>query len=148
MRLVDADILSYALFKKHNAHPFCWPVLLSAVHGKTRVAITIVTLLETYHALVNDYLVDPKEAHFKLDGLSRSRRIVFIPTTVEIVRKALEIAENHNARSFDANVIASAEVNGITVIMSNDRHIQRLCRERNLILENPVPENVRSAMKM
>lgn len=147
MRLIDADILSYALFKKHNAHPFCWPVLLSAVHGKIRAAITTVTLLETYHALVNDYLVDPKEAHYKLDGLSRSRRILFIPITVEITGKALEIAKNHNVRSFDANVIASAEVNGITVIMSNDRHIERLCRERNLISENPIPEDVRSTMK-
>jgi len=50
--------------------------------------------------------------------------------------------------SFDANVIASVDVNGITVIMSNDRHIERLCRERNLISENPIPEDVRSTMKM
>ena len=39
MRLIDADILSYALFEKHDAHPYCWPLLQNAVHGKTRIAI-------------------------------------------------------------------------------------------------------------
>ena len=59
MRLIDADILSYALFEKHDAHPYCWLTLLDAVHGRMRAAITTVTLLEVYNALVHDYLVDP-----------------------------------------------------------------------------------------
>lgn len=148
MRLIDADILSYALFEKHDAHPYCWPTMLDAVHGRMRAAITTVTLLEVYNALVYDYLVDPSEASHKIDGLTRSRKIRFVPMTIEIVRKAIEIAKGQKARSFDANLIASAEVEGITVIVSNDRHIERLCQERNLIVENPIPVDVRKKMKI
>lgn len=147
MRLIDADILSYALFEKHDAHPYCWPILLDAVHGKIRAAITSITLLETYNSLVYDYLVASKEVADKIYGLSRSRRMLFIPATIQAVCKAIEIAEKHNARSFDANLVASAEVNDISIIISNDRHIERLCRERNLIFENPIPKNVRERMK-
>jgi len=148
MRLIDADILSYALFKGHNAHKYCWPVLQDAVHGRIQAALTAVTLLESYHALVKDYLVEPEEAYYKLDGLSRSRRIRFLPVTIETVRRALEIAKDHNVRSFDANLAASAEVNGISIIISNDKHVARLCKERRLAVENPVPKEVRKKMEM
>lgn len=148
MRLIDADILSYALFEKHDAHVYCWPMILDAVHGRIRAAITTVTLLEAYNALVHDYSVDSSEASYKIDGLTRSRKITFVPTTIKIIRKTIEIAKDHNARSFDANLIASAEIEGITVIISNDHHIERLCNERNLILENPIPFDVGKKMKI
>lgn len=147
MRLIDADILAYGLFEKHDAHSYCWPILLDIVHGRMRAAVTAITLLETYNSLVYDYLVESDEASYKIDGLSRSRKIQFISTTPEAVRKAIEIAKSHHVRSFDANLVASAEVNGISVIVSNDRHIQRLCRERNLIFENPIPSDVREKMR-
>jgi predicted nucleic acid-binding protein len=87
MRIIDADILTYALFEKHDAHPYCWPLLQSAVHGKTRVAIANTSLLETFHALVGDYQVEREEAAYKLDGLTRSAKIRFLPLTVDIARK-------------------------------------------------------------
>lgn len=148
MRVVDADILSYALFRRHDAHPYCWPLLQDAVHGKISVAIATVTILETYHALVEDYRVEREEAFRKLDALTRSRRIRFIPMTIDVVRKALEIAKTHKVRSFDANLIASAETNEISVIVSNDKHIGRLCKERGLILENPIPEEITKKMRL
>jgi predicted nucleic acid-binding protein len=148
MRILDADILAYALFEKHDAHPYCWPLLQSAVYGKTSVAIATTSLLETYHALVEDYEVEKEEAAYKLDALTRSAKIRFLSLTVEISRKALEIAKLHKVRSFDANLIASAETNEITVIISNDRHIARLCKERDLIIENPIPKNITEDMKL
>ena len=148
MRIIDADILSYALFEKHDAHPYCWPLLQNAVHGKTSVAIAITSLLETYHALVEDYEVEKEEAAYKLDGLTRSAKIRFLPLTLGISRKALEIAKLHEVRSFDANLIASAETNEISVIISNDRHIARLCKERDLIIENPIPKEIAKNMKI
>ena len=148
MRIIDADILSYALFEKHDAHQYCWPLLLSAIHGKTSTAIAVTSLLEAYHALVEDYGVEREEAAYKLDGLTRSTKIRFLPLTVDGARKALEIAKLHQARSFDANLIASAETNEISVIISNDHHIARLCRERDLIIENPIPRNVARDMKL
>jgi len=147
MRIIDADILSYALFEKHDAHPYCWPLLKNAVYGKTSVAIASTSLLETYHALVEDYEVEREEAAYKLDGLTRSAKIQFLPLTVEVARKAIEIAKLHKIRSYDANLIASAETNKISVIISNDRHIARLCRERDLIIENPIPKDIAKEMK-
>ena len=148
MRIVDADILSYALFRRHDAHPYCWPLVQNAIHGKISVAIATVSLLETYHALVEDYRVEREEAFGKLDVLTRSRRIRFLPMTTDIARKALEIAKVHKVRSFDANLIASAETNGISVIVSNDGHVARLCKERGLILENPIPKEVTKKMRL
>lgn len=148
MRIIDADVLSYALFQKHDAHPYCWPLLQNAVHGKTNVAIAAANLLEVYHALVEDYGVDREDASYKLDALTRSTKIKFLPLTVEVTRKALEIAKLHKVRSFDANLIATAEVNQITVIVSNDAHIAKLCKERGLIVENPIPKEVAKNMKL
>ena len=51
-------------------------------------------------------------------------------------------------RSFDANLIASAETNGITVVVSNDAHIGRLCKERGLIIENPIPKEAAKKMRL
>ena len=148
MRLIDVDILSYALFEKHDAHIYCWSLLQNAVHGKTRVAISITSLLETYHALVDDYQIEREEAAYKLDGLTRSAKIRFLPLTVDTAQKALEIAKLHKMRSFDANLIASAETNEISVITSSDRHIARLCKERGIIIENPIPKDITKEMKL
>jgi predicted nucleic acid-binding protein len=147
MRIIDADILSYSLFQKHDAHPYCWPLLQNAIHGKMSAAIATASLLEAYHALVEDYHVEREEASDKLDALTRSTRIRFLPLTVDTARKALEIAKLHKVRSFDANLIASAEINGISVIVSNDAHIARLCKERGLIIENPIPKDVGKKMR-
>ena len=130
MRIIDADILAYALFQKHEAHPYCWPLLQNAIYGKMSVAIATANLLEAYHALVEDYRVEREEASYKLDALTRSTRIRFLPLTVDVARKALEIAKLHKVRSFDANLVASAEINDISVIVSNDAHVARLCKER------------------
>jgi len=148
MRLVDADILSYALFRRHDAHPYCWPLLQNAIHGRISVAIATTTLLEAYYALVEDYRVEREDAFRKLDALTRSKKIRFLFMTIETARKALEVSKVYKARSFDANLIASAETNGISVIVSNDKHIARLCRERSLILENPIPEEVAEKMRL
>jgi len=147
MRIIDADILSYALFQKHDAHVYCWPLLQDAVHGKISVAIATISLLEAYHALVEDYQVDREEASYKLDGLTRSAKIRFLPLTIETSRRALEIANLCKVRSFDANLIATAEMNQISVIVSNDAHISRLSEERGLIIENPIPKEVANRMR-
>jgi predicted nucleic acid-binding protein len=147
MRIIDADILAYALFEKHDAHLYCWPLLQTAVQGKTATAIATTSLLETYHALVDDYGIKREEAAYKLDGLTRSKKIQFLPLTIEIARKALEIAQLHKIKSYDANLIATAETNKISVIISNDHHIARLCKERDLIIENPIPKDLTEQMK-
>jgi predicted nucleic acid-binding protein len=89
-----------------------------------------------------------EEASYKLDGLTRSKRIRFLPLTVDAARKALEIAKLHKVRSFDATLIATAETNKISVIVSNDAHIFRPCKERGLIIENPIPKEISKKIKL
>jgi predicted nucleic acid-binding protein len=148
MRIIDADILSYALFQGHDAHPYCWPLLQNAVHGKINVAIATVNLLEAYHALVEDYGVERQEASYMLAALTRSTKIRFLPLSAEITRKALEIAKLCKVRSFDATLIATAETNQISIVISNDAHIARLCKERGLVIENPIPKEASNKMKL
>lgn len=147
LRLIDSDILTYAMNDKHVAHSHCWPIVERAVLGKIQAALSIVSFLEAYNSLVRDYEVDPAEASSKLDGLSRSRKVAALHLDVDIVRRALEIARNHRARSFDAAIVASAENNKISIIVSNDAHIRRLCEERGLVIENPVPKELRRKME-
>ena len=144
---MDSDILTYALNAKHSAHPYCWPILRKAVCGEMEIALAVQSLLESYNALVYDYGVDRREASGKLDGLSRSRRISFLPATIASLRKALEISRQHEVKSYDAHIVACAELNRTSIIISNDRHIERLCKERDLVLENPIPEAVRKAVR-
>jgi predicted nucleic acid-binding protein len=144
MRLMDSDILTYALHAKHVMHPYCWPILQKAVRGEVGLALSVQSLLESYNALVHDYKVEPEEASVKLDGLSRSKKILFLPATLATARRAFEISKKHAVRSYDAHVIACAELANISIVLSNDRHIEKLCRERGLVLENPIPKSARS----
>jgi len=61
MRLMDSDILTYALNAKHSAHPYCWPAFQKAVRGEMEMAIAIQSLLESYNALVYDYKIERRE---------------------------------------------------------------------------------------
>jgi predicted nucleic acid-binding protein len=71
-----------------------------------------------------------------------------MPLTIDTARKALEITKIHKARSFDANLVATAEINKISVIISNDAYIARLCNERGLIIENPIPKEAAKQMSL
>ena len=122
-------------------------ILERAVFGKIQVALSAISLLEAYNSLVRDYEVEATEAESKLVGLSRSRKVSILCVDTEIVSRSLEIAKNHKARSFDATIVASAENNKISIIVSNDAHIRRLCEERGLVIENPIPEEVRKKME-
>jgi predicted nucleic acid-binding protein len=91
--------------------------------------------------------VEREEAVYKLDGLTRSTKIRFLLLTLDIARKALEIAKLHKVRSFDANLIALAETNEISVIINNDHHIERLCKQRDLITRKPDTKEIARKMK-
>jgi len=47
MRIIDADILSYALLENHIATPFAKPIVLRALKGELEVSVTATTILET-----------------------------------------------------------------------------------------------------
>jgi len=69
MIILNAAILSYALFPRHDAHLYFWPLLQNAIHGRMSAAMATLSLLKVYHALVEDYSVE-REASPKLDALT------------------------------------------------------------------------------
>ncbi len=47
----------------------------------------------------------------------------------------------------DALLIATAIDNNIPVVVSNDKYVEKLAEKYGLILENPIPEEVRKQMR-
>jgi len=65
MRLIDADIPSYALYDEHVAHPYAWPMVERAIRGELVLYVTHTTILETYNVLFWYYRVRPRIALLK-----------------------------------------------------------------------------------
>lgn len=59
MRIIDADILSYALYNDSPAHDPAWNFLEKAISGELEVYLTYTTILETYNVLFWYYRVRP-----------------------------------------------------------------------------------------
>lgn len=141
MRIVDADILCYALLKGHVANPFCEPIILMGLRGKLDVSVTPVTLLETYNTLYWDYHVRPKAIVLK------KVRIVAEGLKLTATSKlGYKIAEDENIPLGDGLLIGTALENKIPIILSNDSHIKRKAGKYGLIVENPIPEQIRRKM--
>ena len=141
MRLVDADVLSYALLEDHVATPYSRPLILKALRGELEVYVLDTTLLEAYNTLFWYYRVRPREAVLrKLEVVARGLTVLGASTSG--VRLALE----ENVPLGDAFLVATALERRIPVVVSNDSHVRRLAERYGLICENPIPEDVRRAM--
>jgi len=51
LRIMDSDILSYALYDESPAHPYAWKVLEKGLFGEVEIYLTYTTILETYNVL-------------------------------------------------------------------------------------------------
>ncbi len=139
--IVDADILCYALLKGHVANPFCEPIILKGIRGKLEVSVTPVTLLETYNTLYWDYQVRPR-----VKVLRKVRIVVEGLELIAVSKLGYKIAEDENIPLGDGLLIGTALENKIPIILSNDRHITRKAGKYGLIVENPIPEQIRRKM--
>ena len=62
MRLVDADILSYALYDLSPFNPLCNTLIERAARGELELYVTHTTLFEAYNVLYWAYRVRPRRA--------------------------------------------------------------------------------------
>jgi predicted nucleic acid-binding protein len=62
LRLVDADILSYALYDLSPFNPLCKTLIERAARGELELYVTHTTLLEAYNVLYWAYRVRPRRA--------------------------------------------------------------------------------------
>ena len=141
MRIIDADILSYALYDESPAHPHAWKLLEKALIGETELYITQTTILETYNILFWFYRVRPlRNLLEKLKLTIEELRIV--NTSIH----GFNIALSENIPLGDGFLIATAIEHRIPIIVSNDKHIIDKAPKHGLIVENPIPKNIREKL--
>jgi predicted nucleic acid-binding protein len=141
LRIVDSDILSYALYDESPAHPYAWRVIERGLLGEIELHLTYITILETYNVLFWFYRIRPLN---KL--LEKLKLTVGGLKVVETSITGLDVSLKENVPLGDGFLIATALRHRIPVIVSNDSHILNSAQKYGLIVENPIPEDVRKTL--
>jgi predicted nucleic acid-binding protein len=141
LRLIDADILAYALYDESPAHNAAWKTVERALNGEIELHVTYTTILETYNTLYWFYRVRPLKAltdkmSLTIDGLK----------VVETSVNGLNISGAENIPLGDGFLIATALKHGKPIIVTNDAHIISKAQKYGLITENPIPDEVRKSL--
>jgi predicted nucleic acid-binding protein len=142
VRIIDADIMCYALLENHIASQYTLPLIEKGLRGELEVYVTATTLLETYNTLFWHYRIRPrsKVAH-KLRLVAEGLNLI------PISEMGFKIALDENVPLGDAILVATALENNIPILVSNDGHIKKLSSKYGLIYENPLPKEVRSQLR-
>ncbi|QOJ79255.1 type II toxin-antitoxin system VapC family toxin [Infirmifilum lucidum] len=141
MRVIDADILSYALLENHIATPYARPILVRALKGELEAYVLDTTLLEAYHTLYWYYRVRPRSAVLeKLRIVAEGLNILCASP------RGLLLALEEGVPPGDGLLVATALQNRIPIVVSDDKHVKRLAGKYGLIYENPIPEDVKEKM--
>ena len=138
MRILDSDILSYALYNESPAYPCAWRVLERGLLGEIELYLTYTTILEAYNVLFWFYHVRPLK---KL--LEKLKLVVGSLKVVETSIDGLNISLEENIPLGDAFLIDTALNHRIPIIVSNDSHIRGKAPKYGLIVENPIPEEIK-----
>jgi len=139
VRIIDADILSYALIDNHIANPYTKPLVEKGIKGEIELYVTTTTLLETYNTLYWHYRIKPR--------INVARKIWLIAEGLKLIppsNRGFRISVDENVPLGDALLIATALDNKLPIIISNDKHIKKLTKKYGLIYENPIPFKIRS----
>ncbi|MHA1616461.1 MAG: type II toxin-antitoxin system VapC family toxin [Candidatus Njordarchaeales archaeon] len=141
MRIIDADMLSYALYDDHIAHPYAWQIVEKAIRGVIEVYVTPITILETYNVLYWYYKVQPRK-----DLLKKLKLVVTHLKITQVSLRGLDIAMVENIPLGDGFLIATALEKKIPVIVTNDKDIIKKAPKYGLIIENPIPPEIQKEM--
>ena len=141
MRLLDADILAYALYDESPAHTPAWQTVERALTGEIDLHVTHTTILEAYNTLFWFYKVRPlrsliEKLTLTIDGLK----------VIETSTNGLKISAADNIPLGDGFLIATALQHSKPIIVTNDSHIINKAPKYGLIIENPIPEEVREKL--
>lgn len=141
MRIVDSDILSYALYDESPAHSYAWEVVEKGLLGEVELYLTYTTILEAYNALFWFYKVRPlKKLLEKLTLTIGGLKIV------ESSIMGLNVSLEDNIPLGDGFLIATALKHHIPVVISNDSHIMSNAPKHGLIADNPIPKYIREKL--
>lgn len=138
MRIVDADILSYGLLENHITTSYVRPLLERGLKGEVKIYATATTLLETYNTLFWHYRIRPR--------IDVARKIWLVAEGLDLIppsHMGFKMSIDEDIPLGDAILIATALDNKIPIIVSNDRHVERLTTKYGLLYENPIPKEIR-----
>jgi len=62
---------------------------------------------------------------------------------IPVSEAGFKMAIDENVPLGDAILVATAIENNIPIVVSNDKHIEKLCSKYGLIYENPIPDDIR-----
>ena len=141
LRIVDSDILSYALYDESPAHSYAWEVIKKGLLGEIELYLTHTTILETYNVLFWFYRIRPLKKLLEKLTLTVGGLKIVEPSTM-----GLNVSLEDNIPLGDGFLIATALKHRIPVIISNDSHIMRNAPKHGLIADNPIPKDVREKM--
>jgi predicted nucleic acid-binding protein len=133
LRLVDADVLSYALYDLSPFNPPCKALVERAARGELELYVTHTSLLEAYNVLYWTYRVRPRKAILEKMSAALTIMEVVPPST-----RGLDVAREENIPLGDGILIATALENKLPVVVSNDRHVEKAASKLGLIVENPL----------
>ena len=141
LRLLDADILAYALYDESPAHSSAWNTLEKALMGEIDLHVTDTTILETYNTLHWFYKVRPlkkllEKMILTMDGLK----------VIETSMNGLNISMAENIPLGDGFLIATALKHGKPIIVTNDAHIINKAPKYGLLTENPISDEERKSL--
>lgn len=141
MRMIDVDILSYALYEQSPAHDDSWKIIDRAAKREIALHITTTSILETYNVLYWFYKVRPRSV--LLHKLSTTLETL---TTVAPSLEGVSLAARENLPLGDGFLLASALENRVPIIVSNDKHVATAAPKFGLIVENPLSLKTRSLL--
>ena len=141
MRLLDADILAYALYDGSPAHTTAWEYIENHLKLGHKLNITQTTILESYNTLYWYYKVRPRK-----DLLLKITLTLEALEVVETSINGLNIATIENIPLGDGFLLASAQQHKIPIIVSNDQHIASVSKKYGLIHENPITDEIREKL--
>jgi len=141
LRMVDSDILSYALYDESPAHDYAWRIIERGLLGEIELYLTYTTILEAYNVLFWFYRIRPLKRL-----LEKLKLVVGNLKIVETSIRGLDISLEENLPLGDAFLIATALNNRIPVIVSNDSHVIDKAQKYGLIVENPIPKETKRKM--
>jgi len=133
LRLIDADVLSYALYDLSPFNPPCRALIERAARGELELYVTHTTLLEAYNVLYWTYRVRPRRAI-----IEKMSAALLIMEVVPPSAKGLDVAREEGIPLGDGMLIATALENKLPVIVSNDKHVEKTATKFGLIVENPL----------
>jgi len=138
LRIIDSDILCYALYDESPAHAAAWKIIERGILGEIELYLTYTTILEAYNVLFWFYRIRPLN---KL--LEKLKLVVDGFRVVDTSLMGLNVSLEENIPLGDGFLVATAFSHRIPIVVSNDAHVMHKASKYGLTVENPIPKETR-----